>query len=160
MRRRPLSQILITVASLVLIVDQFTKWLIRTNFVFGESRPVIGDIFHLTYYQNTGMAFGLMQGFSAIIAVFSIAAIGFLIYLSRRWQTEKKLSKAVPISLGLVIGGACGNLIDRLVLSSVVDFLDFGFGPYRWPAFNVADICISTGVGLLVLFSAREQEAP
>ncbi len=160
MCRRSLSQILITVASLVLILDQFTKWLIRTNFVFGESRPVIGDIFHLTYYQNTGMAFGLMQGFSAVIAVFSVVAIGFLIYLARRWQIEKNLSKAMPVSLGLVIGGACGNLVDRVVLSSVVDFLDFGLGTYRWPAFNVADICISVGVGLLVLFSAREKETP
>lgn len=153
-----MSPLLITVASVVLILDQFTKWLIRTNFIFGESRPVIEGIFHLTYYHNTGMAFGMMQGYSGFIAVFSVLAIGFLLYLSRHWEAERPGSKSIPISLGLVIGGACGNLVDRIVLSSVVDFLDFGFGQYRWPAFNVADICISVGVGLLVLFSARKKE--
>lgn len=146
------------VTAAVLVVDQFTKWLIRTRFVLGETRPVLSDVFHLTYYHNSGMAFGLMQGFSDFIAVFSVAAIGFLIYLSRRWQAQKTGTRMMMISLGLVIGGACGNLVDRLVVSSVVDFLDFGFGEYRWPAFNVADICISVGVGLLVLFSARRPE--
>lgn len=147
-----------SVASAVLVADQFTKWLIRVNFLLGETRPVIGDVFHLTYCQNTGMAFGFLQGFSGVIAVFSIIAIGILIYLSRRWQREKIASRAVLISLGLVIGGAAGNLVDRFAHSSVIDFLDFGLGTYRWPAFNVADVCISVGVGLLVLFSAQNKE--
>lgn len=142
------------VVSLVLMLDQITKWLIRTNFHPYETRPVFGDIFHLTYYQNTGVAFGLFQGYSPLIAVFSVLAIGFLLYFSRQVRAEK----IMLVSLGLVIGGACGNLVDRIVLSGVVDFLDFGFGEYRWPAFNVADICISTGIALLVLFSARRPE--
>lgn len=153
-----MSSLLASVISLVLVLDQFTKWLIRIRFQEAETRPILGDIFHLTYYKNTGMAFGLMQGFSTVIAIFSVVAIGFLIYLSRRWESERKGSKVIPVSLGLVIGGAGGNLIDRLVVSGVIDFLDFGFGPYRWPAFNVADICISVGVGLLVLFSARQSD--
>lgn len=155
-----MSPLLMSVATIVLVVDQFTKWLIRTHFLFGETRPVLGDVFHLTFYQNSGMAFGLMQGYSGVIAVFSFLAIGFLLYLSKRWGApgDGRPSRTVLVSLGLVIGGACGNLVDRMVLSSVVDFLDFGFGEYRWPAFNVADVCISTGVGLLVLFSAREKD--
>ena len=60
--------ILISVASAVLVADQFTKWLIRIEFILGETRPVIGDVFHLTYYQNSGMAFGFLQGFSGVIA--------------------------------------------------------------------------------------------
>lgn len=155
-----MNPLLSTVVAGVLVLDQFSKWLIRTTFLFGESRPVIEDVFHLTYYHNSGMAFGLMQGFSGWIAAFSVLAIGFLVYLHRKFEKEKTATKIVTVSLGLIIGGACGNLVDRLVLSGVVDFLDFGLGDYRWPAFNVADVCISTGVGLLVLFSARIPESP
>lgn len=155
MTRTPL---LTSVIAAVLVLDQITKWLVRTIFVLGETRPVLGDIFHLTYYQNTGMAFGMLQGFSDLIAVFSCVAIVFLVYISRRWISESNSPRAMPISLGLVLGGAAGNLIDRIAVEGVVDFLDFGFGDYRWPAFNVADICISTGVGLLVLFSFRSEE--
>src|SRR3989338_3189604 len=155
-----MSPLLIFVSSVVLMLDQLTKWLIRTHFLFGEARPVLGGVFHLTYYQNPGMAFGLMQGFSAVIAVFSVLAIGFLIYLSRQWSAGGPHARLVQVSLGLIVGGASGNLVDRVVLSSVVDFLDFGIGEYRWPAFNVADICISTGVGMLVLFSAQKKDLP
>lgn len=142
----------------MLLLDQFTKWIIRTRFLPGETRAVIGDFFYLTYNQNSGMAFGMMQGYSNVIAVFSVVAIGLLIYLAHRWQKEKSATKGILISLSLVIGGAAGNLVDRIALTGVVDFLDFGLGQYRWPAFNVADICISVGVGFLVLFSARDGE--
>ncbi|MBI4177879.1 signal peptidase II [bacterium] len=142
------------VVAVVLVLDQATKWLIRANFHPYETRQILGDVFHLTFYQNTGMAFGLLEGYSGVIAVFSVFAIGFLIYFSRRFRKEK----IILASLGLVIGGALGNLVDRIVLTGVVDFLDFGFGKYRWPAFNVADICISVGIGLLVLYSARPPE--
>ncbi len=143
----------------VLVLDQVTKWLIRTRFLLGESRPVLGDFFHLTYYQNTGMAFGLMQEYSAWITAFSVVAIAVLMVLAWQWQGKRTESRAVLLSLGLVIGGAIGNLIDRLTLFGVVDFLDFGLGVYRWPAFNVADVCISVGVGLLVFFTARYPES-
>lgn len=150
---------MIGVVSGVLVLDQFTKWIVRTNFHEGQTLPVLGDVFHLTYYHNTGMAFGMMQGFSGWIALFSVLAIAALIFLSRQWREEDGVSpRSIDLSLGMVIGGACGNLIDRLTLSSVVDFLDFGLADYRWPAFNVADVCISVGVGLLVFFTTRRPE--
>ena len=146
------------VVAVVLLLDQSTKWLIRSRFLPGETRSVIGDFFYLTYNQNSGMAFGLMQGYSGLISVFSVLAIAFLIYLARRWGKENSVSRGILFSLSLVIGGAAGNLVDRMAWTGVIDFLDFGLGLYRWPAFNVADICISVGVGLLVLFSARSQD--
>ena len=146
--------ILVATVGLSVAFDQVTKRLVLTGFKLGESVPVLGDFFHLTYVRNTGAAFGFLahanEGFRVpffiavpVLALFAVA------YVFRRIQDDdRKLSFA----LSLVIGGAIGNLLDRLRLGFVVDFLDFHWHEdYHFPAFNIADSAICIGVGILML---------
>ncbi len=132
-------------ASLVVIADQVTKFLVRSNMVLGQSIPTDGPI-RITYITNTGGAFGILadQGFLiAIIAIIGVSAI-LLFY---RYPMLK--SNLVKVGFGLVLGGAVGNLIDRIYLKHVIDFIDLG----AWPIFNIADSAIVIGVILLLYFS-------
>lgn len=133
-------------ALFVALIDQTVKWLIVESFVLGESRTVIPGFFNLTLVHNTGGAFGLMARKTWLFIVLSIFTMGFLIWYYRRYR--HKIGWVVwPV--GLVLGGAIGNLIDRLRLGYVVDFLDVYVKGWHWPAFNIADSAIC--VGLLVL---------
>ena len=137
--------LLIGIATLVIGLDQLTKWLVRTNMALGQSIPGEG-IFRLTYTTNTGGAFGILanQAFLlALVAVISIAV--FLIYL--RYIPLK--SALLKIGLGLDFGGAIGNLIDRLRFGGrVTDFIDIG----PWPVFNVADMSIVIGTIIIACY--------
>ena len=114
-----------------------------------------GDFFRLTYIHNPGAAFGLNMGSPLLHTAFSILALGILIYLYRSLAANERLLR---LALSLVLGGAVGNIIDRLYLGEVVDFFDFGLGDLRWPIFNVADSCVTVGVLLLALgYSRREK---
>lgn len=132
------------VALILLSVDQFSKYIIRQNVSLAESIPVIKRIFHITYVENTGIAFGLFpQGHFLFIAI-SFIIISVIIFFER-----KKIIKSLKekICLGLILGGASGNLIDRLRFGFVIDFLDFRI----WPVFNLADSGVCIG-GILMLF--------
>lgn len=150
-----LKYLILLVLTVVLIVsDQFTKMLVVEKFRLGETLPIIGDFFNLTYVQNRGAAFGLMaQAHPAFripfFIVVPLVALGSIAYVFRRIpDRDIKLATA----LSLVIGGALGNLIDRLTLGYVVDFLDFHWKwAYHFPAFNVADSAICVGVGVIIL---------
>lgn len=138
----------------LIVLDQITKLAVVDRFVLGESIPVIDGFFSLTYVRNTGAAFGLLAHappafrvpFFVIVPIIALAAIG---YIFRKLPPEDvKLSTA----LALVISGAVGNLIDRVRLGYVIDFLDFHWSyRYHFPAFNVADMAICVGVGILML---------
>ena len=120
----------------------------------GESRPILGTLFRLTYVQNPGGVFGLRFGGACVHLVFAVgalAAVGLLL-----WRTPPA-ERLVILGLALVLGGAVGNAIDRVRLGVVVDFLDFGVAGFRWWVFNVADACVTTGTGLLVLFYGRQR---
>jgi signal peptidase II len=132
------------IASLVYIADQFTKYLVRTNLALGESFPHTG-ILRITHVTNTGAAFGILQGqtvFLTFTTLFGLAAI-LLYYLYPPMEHG-----ILRIALGLQLGGALGNLSDRIRVGKVTDFIDFRF----WPAFNVADSCIVIGVITIVVF--------
>jgi signal peptidase II len=146
--------ILVVLTAFVILLDQITKYVIVDRFRYGESIPVIPGFFSLTYIRNTGAAFGLLAHsnpafripFFVIVPIVALVAIAFI--FRKIPDKDLKLSTA----LSLVIGGAIGNLIDRVQLSYVVDFLDFHWKyEYHFPAFNVADTAICIGVGVLML---------
>jgi signal peptidase II len=127
-------------------LDQLVKLVIRMNMDLNQSVPVLQDIFHISYIQNNGAAFSMLQGQQALlIGVTSIVEIGLLVFI---WINRKKVHWILLISLALVAGGGIGNLIDRIWLGAVVDFLDFRF----FPIFNLADIFVVCGSGILFIY--------
>ena len=141
------------IAALVVIIDQLTKLWILSNFVLYEHQNIIPGFFDLVYVTNTGAAFGFLAGSKSWLRqVFfvgvSTVALAVIVYA---YGHLKKQGRIFVYSLGLIGGGAIGNLIDRLRFGSVVDFLDFYLGSHHWPAFNVADSAITLGVGLFML---------
>jgi signal peptidase II len=129
------------IASITLALDQLTKYFINNRFSLNESLPLLKGVFHLTLVHNRGAAFGLLQNQVPLLIVTSLFAI-YLIYSSLKAKTQGKIHS---LALGLILAGAVGNLIDRLFLGYVVDFLDFRI----WPVFNLADSAITIGALLL-----------
>jgi signal peptidase II len=134
-------------AAAIIIPDQITKAVIQAKYALWASDPVIPGFFNLVHVLNKGAAFGFLNQPDTnwqiwfFVAV-TIMAVGFIYYLL---TTADRGDRFFITGLGLVLGGALGNLIDRLRFGHVVDFLDFFVGDYHWPAFNVADIAISCG---------------
>ncbi|MGN7761245.1 signal peptidase II [Paenibacillus sp. 22594] len=144
------------IALIVFLVDQGTKYLIATRLELAEQIPVIKDFFIITSHRNQGAAFGILQGqqwFFFLITVIVVA--GIVWYLNKARATRKLL----PTALALVLGGAVGNFLDRLLNGEVVDFLMFNFGSYTFPIFNVADSCIVVGVALIILDTLRDMKS-
>jgi len=150
-----------TVIAVVVILDQLTKWWVVNGFVLYESKVIIAGFFNLTYITNTGAAFGILAGAQnwwrqAFFTVIGITAMGVILYFYHKYGKNDKL---YGLGLALVGGGAIGNLIDRTLQGSVVDFLDFHIGTHHWPAFNVADSAIFVGVGILLVITYRMEKA-
>jgi len=141
------------VAALVLAFDRATKWLIAKDIAPHDSIKVIGGFFYITHVENRGAAFSLFanspsQWKMAMLVVFSIVAL--VVVLTLLWRNTHTMA-TTGLGLALILGGALGNLWDRLLTGRVVDFLLFYIGSYAWPAFNVADSAIVIGAGLLVI---------
>lgn len=158
MRRLAEPLLLPFVALVVLAADQVTKSLVVARLELGQSielAPWLTPIFRVTHVSNTGVAFGMFQGMSDVLAVITLFVVGALLLYYRHLPPGQLLLRA---ALGLQLGGAAGNLTDRLLRGSVVDFIDLNFWPMKdWPVSNVADICIVGGVILLVLLMIWEQ---
>jgi signal peptidase II len=142
----------------VLVLDQATKILVDKTMTLHQSIEIISNFAHLTYLRNTGAAFGFLAGTRsplriALFALISSVAIGCIVYLIRGFRPHQK---TLLVSLALILGGAVGNLIDRLRLGEVIDFVDLHWYDIHWPAFNVADSAISIGVALLFLQMLRK----
>jgi signal peptidase II len=137
-------------------LDQATKEAVSRALPLGRSIPVLSGFVRLTHIQNPGGAFGIFRGAGPAFMFLSIAAVIVLFWTVRRYRTETFASQA---ALGLVLGGAIGNLIDRLRFGRVVDFLDVGYGDVRWPVFNVADVAVVAGVALFLLVTLRSGDA-
>ncbi len=152
MKRHYAVFFLISIVSVIL--DQISKHLVMTRIDMYESIRVIDGFFNLVHVRNRGMAFGLLNrpqpGLSFyILVIAAVLAIGVIIF----WFTRlKKEEKGLTTGLSLILGGAAGNLIDRFRLSEVIDFLDFYVGSYHWPAFNIADSCITVGTIWIVVY--------
>ena len=172
---RSLKILYITV--IVLFLDQVTKIFINKSMQLYQSFRVLGDFFRITYVENSGMAFGLKVGHGGFFTVFAVIASLAIMFYLLKMKGEKFIAR---FSMALILGGAIGNLWDRLTRGSVVDFLDFeffdinipafqflffdfpGYTLNRWPVFNVADIAITAGMLLLFVFILTEkpQEEP
>lgn len=138
---------------IIVIVDQLTKIVVDQTLFLHQSIPVIDNFFSLTYIRNKGAAFGILANSAAtfrlaVLIVFSLVAIGFVISLIRRLPESERW---LTVSLAFILGGALGNLIDRVWYGEVIDFLDFYWSTFHWPAFNVADSFITVGV-VMALF--------
>ena len=139
------------IASAVWLIDQLTKAAVIASFRPGESRPVVNGVFHLTYVQNTGSAFGLFRGATPWLVLTSLI-VGAWVVVELRRPAARRFT-LTTLGWALVLGGAAGNVVDRLRWGYVVDFLDLRV----WPVFNVADSAITVGVGLLLWHAYRER---
>lgn len=132
----------------MLLADQALKLAVARTMLLGESIPASGPV-RITYVTNTGMAFGLLPGQNVALLAVSFAAITFMVWYFHRVAPRGWISLA---SLGLVLGGAAGNIVSRVSAGHVVDFIDVGIGGLRWPTFNLSDSAIVVGI-LLLLWS-------
>jgi signal peptidase II len=134
-------------AALILLLDQATKQLVAASIEVGGRVAVIGDLLVLWHVRNAGAAFSLFQGGQIFFLVITALAFGMLIYFHRAFRGRGQLLHVV---LGLVLGGTLGNLLDRVRLGYVTDFVSVGIGDLRWPTWNVADASIVVGILALV----------
>ena len=141
----------------VIVLDQWTKWLVEIHLPHHTIHPVIPGFFNLSHVRNTGVAFGLfasqgMNGGSWLLTLLGLAALtGVGIYF---WFASPR-ERLLLLALSLVVGGASGNLIDRMSSGAVTDFVDIYIGDHHWPSFNVADSAISIGIVLMAIDSFR-----
>ena len=145
----------------ILALDRWTKSLIQARLDLNDSISVIDGFFNITYVRNTGVAFGVFSSISSpvksiILSGFAMLAAALVIAYSFRTPLRNRL---LQVALALILGGALGNLYDRLAYGYVVDFLEFYVRSYSWPSFNVSDSAISIGVILLAIEITRN-EAP
>jgi len=164
-RRSMLSllPVMLPVAALVFVLDRWTKNLAETDLskVPGQSVDVLGNVLRFSLSHNTGAAFGVLQNqwilYLVIAAVVVVVSVGYYRYLPRN-------NHLLTVCLGMQLGGAIGNLVDRIQHIYVVDFIDVGIGDLRWPWFNVADSCIVVGIivlaGYLTLHPEAEKKPP
>lgn len=141
--------LILLAAGVVILLDQLSKAYIRQNLKPQTSIPIIKGVFHITHVKNTGAAFGLFPNYQLVFLILSLVVIVFILVFLRHTKPKKRLFR---LALGLELGGAIGNLIDRAFFGRVTDFLDFRV----WPVFNLADCAIVVGLFLLafILFSS------
>ena len=135
------------IIAVLIILDQATKTYVRNNLPLGVKNEVIPDFFYFTHVENTGAAFGILKNGRYFFIVLTIIASLIIIYL-----LLKSKNRVYSLALSFILGGAIGNLIDRIVVGSVVDFLEFHFWSYRFPVFNVADTFVTIGTILLAYY--------
>jgi len=143
---------------IVVILDQLTKIWVKNNFSLFESRNIIGDFLRFSYVENPGIAFGIRIGnLKVLVTVISIAIATYLAFLL---YNSKHLEYLEKFSLSLILGGAVGNLIDRILIyvpnstyNGVIDFIDVGVSGHRWYIFNIADSAVTMGIIIYLFYS-------
>jgi signal peptidase II len=136
------------IAALVVILDQASKRIMWELYQYRGGTEVIDGFFRISLSKNSGAVFGILSGTKYLLLVVTIISIAVLVIFAYRMRyapTHKR------VYLGLILGGAFGNLIDRLAAGEVLDFIDMGIGAYRWPTYNVADVAVTVGAVLLIL---------
>ncbi len=146
---------LIVIALGILGLDLATKFLVVRMLPLNAPVPVAGGLIRLLHVKNFGSAFGLVQGGRLFFIAFSLLSIILITALARQHRYR---TRAFGLSLGLILGGAIGNLFDRVFFGAVTDFIDMGIGSHRWPTFNVADIGVTIGVLFLATLLLRQAE--
>jgi signal peptidase II len=135
------------IAALVIILDQASKRIIWEIFQYRGGMDVLDGVLRVTLSKNSGAVMGILSSSKRLLLVVTMISIVVLIFFAYRMRYAPAAKR---IYLALIIGGAFGNLIDRLAAGEVLDFIDMGFGSYRWPTYNVADIAVTVGAVLLV----------
>lgn len=138
---------------LIVAADQVTKILIRKSIPLYSSKPVIGGFFDLVHLQNRGAAFNFLSRTEGpwIGRGFSLLALFAIVFIAYIYGNLKKEDRLIKLGLIFILGGAAGNLTDRLTVGSVTDFIDMFIGTHHWPAYNVADSCISIGAVMVAI---------
>jgi len=163
-RNNGLRKYFFLIAALVVLLDRISKWAVSASLPLHDSFTVIPGFFHITHVENTGAAFGLFAESTAqwkVAALVTFSLVALIVVTILLWKNSHSVS-TMTIGLSLILGGAVGNLWDRMLSGHVVDFLDFHISQYYWPAFNVADSAIVIGAILLVaeiLFAKSSSEA-
>ena len=144
------------ISLILLIVDQLVKLLIKSTFKLPEELELIPNFFSLHYLQNDGAAFSILQNKTYLLVIVAIICLGIMVYYI---QKEKTFTKLSSISLGLILGGIIGNLLDRIIYKKVIDYLSFTFFTYNFPVFNIADVGITVGALLLIVSCLKEEQS-
>jgi signal peptidase II len=146
-RARPRWLVFLGLAAAVVLVDQLLKAWVSGTFQVGQPSSILGDVVRITISHNQGALFGVFQGSAVVLGLVSLAVVALIVW----YEAHAGASLLVSLALGLLMGGALGNLTDRLRLGYVVDFVDAGLGAVRWFTFNLADASIDGAILLLVL---------
>ena len=147
-----------SVAFIILLVDYLTKWMVRVRLDPIQSVEIIPGYLRLSYWQNSGVAFGLFDAVASvwkpyILAALAVVAVVAIVVYGAHMPPERKLLRA---ALAVIIGGILGNLVDRIVRGYVIDFIDFHiYDTFHWPTFNVADSAITIGIALLLIDTVK-----
>jgi signal peptidase II len=136
------------VAALVVILDQASKRIIWEIFEYRGGTDILDGFLRITLSKNEGAILGILSGSKSLLLTITLVSIAALIFFAHRMRFAPASKR---VFLGLILGGAFGNLIDRIATGEVIDFIDMGIGRYRWPTYNVADIAVTIGAVLLIL---------
>lgn len=146
----PSLVIVFVLSLLILFVDILTKQLVKNYFLLNESFPIIPDFFNLTYVNNYGGAWSILSHYTVLLVLIGLVTVAcLLVYISQKPPT----TKLNTFAYSLLLGGATGNLLDRILYGYVIDFLDFNIFGYNFPIFNFADICIVISIFFIIIFS-------
>jgi signal peptidase II len=147
------------VSLMVVVLDQWTKWLVELHLPWHLAQPVVPGFINLTHVRNTGVAFGLFAA-DGVSASWMLTALGLLALaaVAVYFGVASPRDRSLLVALALVVGGAVGNLIDRVASGAVTDFIDVYIGMHHWPSFNVADSAISVGIALMAIDSLRPRK--
>lgn len=137
-----------SIFSIVLLLDQLIKILVQKNMNLYDEIKIIPSFFSIYYVENTGAAFSILKDATIVLIIISVV---FIVLINNQIKKEEKhLDALSTVSLGFVLGGIFGNLLDRIIHHCVIDYLSFSFGTYDFPVFNLADMAITIGLGLLL----------
>ncbi|MCP8616584.1 signal peptidase II [Salirhabdus salicampi] len=141
-------------AIIIIVIDQWSKWIIDKTMMIHEQIPVIENVFYITSHRNRGAAWGILQGQMWFFYIVTAIVVIAIVYYLQKYGKEQPL---LGVSLALILGGAIGNFIDRLFRKEVVDFLDVYILNYDYPIFNIADSALVTGVILFMIYTFLDE---
>lgn len=139
---------MLSIGAAILVIDQLTKYLVVRNMEVGESIPIIGEFLQLTSHRNAGAAWGMFQGQMIFFYIVTVVVVALLLYI---YKKEAKDNFLMQLSITMLLAGAIGNFIDRILFQQVVDFVDVLIFGYNFPIFNVADSALTIGVILMLI---------
>lgn len=144
-----------TIAALVVILDQASKRIIWEIYKHSGGTDILDGFLRITLSKNSGAVMGILSGSRALLLTVTVISIAALVFFAYRMRFAPLIKR---LCLGLILGGAFGNLIDRIATGEVIDFIDMGIGSYRWPTYNVADMAVSIGAVILIIGFMRPSE--